>query len=220
MVAELMSKDSRSKFVVLNWWLVGLLVGAIVLIRVAPYLLERFAGFNIDPEATYPWNFVPVMAISLFGAARFAGRVWIWVVPLAGCLIGELGIYLLKGPEFVYLVLMPFVYGAYAVGIGLGLLLRRTERPMAFVAGSLGCGVLAEVVFFLMTNFGSWMLWHNQPPTNYTFDLSGLLTCYVAGLPFLYRSIASTLIYGVLLFGGYVAVRELRGVRGAVSAAE
>ena len=212
-----MIKGSRSKFLALNCWLVVVLVGAIALIRLAPYLLERFAGFNIDPTANYPWNFVPVMAISLFGAARFAGKIWMWVVPLAGCLLGELGIYLLKGQEFVFLILMPFVYGAYAVGIGLGLLLRKTERPLAFLAGGLGGGVLAEVVFFLMTNFGAWMLWHNLPPTNYTFDLSGLMTCYVAGLPFLYRSIAGTSIYGVLLFGGYVVVRELRGDRRAVT---
>ena len=78
--------------------------------------------------------------------------------------------------------------------------------------------MLAEIVFFLMTNFASWMLWHGQPPTNYTFDLSGLMTCYVAGVPFLYRSLAGTLIYGVLLFGGYAAVKELRGERGVVAA--
>ena len=55
-------------------------------------------------------------------------------------------------------------------------------------------GALVGVfIFYLITNFGEWT------GGNYGYDLSGLIECYVMGLPFLGNSLVSTLIFSSLI---------------------
>ena len=50
------------------------------------------------------------------------------------------------------------------------------------------------IVFFLLTNFGVWLL-----GDTYTDNFSGLLLCYTMGLPFLQNSLLSTLFLAFLI---------------------
>lgn len=195
--------NTRPNLLRLPVWLVAIFAGFIVLVRLAPYLLERFTGFEADPTSTYPWNFMPVMAICLFGGARFANRLWAWLIPLGAFLVSDCALWYLKGIDFAFGSHTPVVYGGFAIAIGLGFLLRKTSRPLPFVTGGLGLGVVGETIFFLISNGAVWLFSHGTPPMNYTFDLAGLLACLGMGVPFYLRGLASTLIYGTVLFGGY-----------------
>ena len=59
--------------------------------------------------------------------------------------------------------------------------------------GALG----GAVVFFLISNFGSWL----TPIFGYERSLEGLLQCYAAGVPFFRAMLVGDLIYVPLLFG-------------------
>jgi len=61
--------------------------------------------------------------------------------------------------------------------------------------------VSASVIFFALTNFGVWLL-----SGMYSHDVTGLLACYTAAIPFLQNSLAGALFYSAVLFGGMALV--------------
>jgi hypothetical protein len=65
-------------------------------------------------------------------------------------------------------------------------------------------GVVASVLFFLVTNFGTWALSGMYPHT-----LAGLGACYVAAIPFFQNTLAGDLFYAALLFGGFALAEHL-----------
>lgn len=63
----------------------------------------------------------------------------------------------------------------------------------------------SSVLFFVVTNFGVWAFDGLYPRT-----LEGLVVCYVAAIPFFANTLAGTLFYALLLFGGFaLAERKL-----------
>ena len=74
-----------------------------------------------------------------------------------------------------------------------GLLLRKSSAMPQVLATSL----LGSVLFFLVSNFGSWC-WDIGEA--YPRTLSGLMTCYIAGIPFYKMHLISTLAFSALLF--------------------
>ena len=55
------------------------------------------------------------------------------------------------------------------------------------------CGILGSVSFFIITNFGAWLV-HDM----YEKNLSGLIESYVLAIPFFRNTLISTLIYLIL----------------------
>ena len=155
-----------------QWILAAFLVASSVVVRFIPHL----------------WNFTPVLGAALFCGAVFP-RPWAFAVPVAAMLAGDL----LLGVEPINL------YGwiAVALSAGLGDLLRNRRRAGTVAAAS----VAASTLFFLISNFGVWMLGHDAawyPPT-----FQGLTACYAAGIPFYRNALAGDLLYTAILFGSY-----------------
>ncbi len=173
------------------WFLISIIV-YMVAMRIAPYVLQKF-GMSIDPSTTiYPWNFSPLTALCLFGAAYYSKRGMSYLVPLAALAISDVLIGLLAGSmAFAIHPTTPLVYGSFALTVTLGMWLR-SRRSILRVAST---GLAAETIFFLVTNFGVWAFQKTYPP-----DAAGLLTCYIAALPFFGRSLASTWFFSGLFF--------------------
>ncbi len=136
-------------------------------------------------------NFTPIAAMALFGGARLADRRLAFLVPLAALFLSDLVIGLHAG--------MPFVYGSFALIVGLGLRLRerRSALPIA------GAALAGSLLFFVVTNFGTWAVGGIYPRTP-----AGLAACYLAAIPFFGPTLAGDAIYTTLLFGGLaLAVR-------------
>lgn len=179
-----------------NLWSLGMVL-YILVIRLMPYLLE-LVGYSIHPATTvYPWNFSPVMAICLLSPVAFStSRVRSLLVPLGGMLLSDLVILALKGPEFALYRNQPVVYACFVLGVLIGGWLQQRRSFLRLV----GCGLFAELLFFAVTNLGVWWFQIGSPMAVYSADLSGLVTCYVAALPFFGRSLLSTAIYGSALY--------------------
>jgi len=175
----------------------GLIFGLIayaVLVRLVPYFLYQF-GMNISPQTTvWPWNFSPLGALCLFGAARFTERRWAFLVPAVVLLVSNLGIWALTGKAaWAFAPIVFVVLGCFLLTTTLGLWLRK-RRSVASVAGM---ALLAETIFFLVTNFAMWALGDGSL---YPHTLAGLGACYAAGIPFFRNSLIGMGVFGTVLF--------------------
>lgn len=141
------------------------------------------AALRIVP---HPMNFAPIGAIALFGGAYFSSKRAAVAVPLLSLVAGDI----FTG----FHRLIPYVYASFLVSVAIGLWLRRGKS-----ASRIGAAMLTGAVqFFLITNFGVWA----SSIGNYPNNLGGLATCYIAGLPLLWNTLAGDAFYVALLFGG------------------
>ncbi|MBI2104856.1 MAG: hypothetical protein HYT90_04655 [Candidatus Omnitrophica bacterium] len=145
----------------------------------------------------HPWNATPVMAIALFGGTYLSKR-WSIILPLAIVALSDL----LIGWHRT----IPFTWGAFALTGMLGWWLRRRLSAARILGGALA----GSLLFFLISNFGVWVLERLYPPT-----AAGLWACYAAGIPFFRATLLGDLVYTVALFGGYAAATALRPAREA-----
>lgn len=134
----------------------------------------------------HPPNFTPIASIALFGGAYFTGKKWAFAVPMLAMLASDL----LLGLHST----MIFVYGAFALTILIGFMLRDRVN----VATVAGASVGSSVIFFLVTNFGVWI-----SGTMYPHTISGLAACYTAAIPFFRSTLVSGLLFSGVLFGIY-----------------
>lgn len=143
-----------------------------------------------------PFNFSPIGAISLFGAAYFTRKSWAFIVPFVAMWVSDLilnnVIYSAYYEGFTWFA-NPFVYVGFALTVLIGFgLLKKVSLPTVAISALAG-----TIVFFLVTNFGSWL----AMPQLYSRDITGLTAAYAAGVPFLQNSLIGNLLYSGLLFG-------------------
>lgn len=133
----------------------------------------------------HPPNFTPIAAMALFSGAQFSDRRIALAVPLAALFIGDLII--------GFHITMPVVYGSFALVVGLGSWL----RPRPGILPLAGAVLAGSTLFFILTNFGVWVLLSSYPKT-----LAGLGACYTAAIPFFQNSLLGNAVYSTVLFGG------------------
>src|SRR5262249_21028064 len=139
----------------------------------------------------HPYNFAPIGALALFGGAQFADRRLALLVPLLALLLSDLvlGFYSEMG----------WIYGSFAVIVGIGRLLRDHRRVWPIAAAS----VSASLLFFAVTNFAVW-----YGSTEYAQSFAGLMACYAAGLPFFWNTLLGDGFYSLVLFGGFALLEN------------
>lgn len=139
----------------------------------------------------HPPNFVPLAAMALFSGAYLPDRRLALIIPLAALFVTDL----LLGLHAT----MAFVYLGFVLTVAIGFLLRRRRGLLR-----VGAAVLASAtVFFLLTNFGTWLVGGLYPLTG-----AGLAACYIAAIPFFQTSLLADLFYSALLFGGMAVVER------------
>ena len=142
------------------------------------------AGLRFIPHAP---NFVPIGALALFSGATLK-KHWSYILPISAMLFSDLII------GFYTLPIMAAVYISFIIMVFLGSLARKNRQ-----IGRLAILTLTgSITFFLATNFAVWAF-----TPMYTQDLSGLINCYTAALPFFRNTILSDLFYVGALFGSY-----------------
>ena len=135
-------------------------------------------------------QFTPLGAALLYFGARVPRkRMW---VPMAALIAAD--VYLTKVTYTYPLKADHLVTWAWYAGVILlgGALLSRQVSPVRVVAGSL----TASIAFFVLSNLAVWAVWHMYAKT-----LGGLVTAYVAAIPFFRNQVLADLLFAAVLFG-------------------
>lgn len=127
----------------------------------------------------HPSNFTAVGAVVVLGSMLLNSKFKVGISSLVALLISDL----ILGVHQT----MPFTYGAVVLSV----LILGAFKPKASWAHLGIYGLVSSLIFFLVTNFGFWML----PNAYYTQDFSGLIQAYVAGIPFFKMELLGTLFY-------------------------
>jgi hypothetical protein len=147
----------------------------------------------------HPANFAPIGGMALFGAAYYSKRYWVFVIPIVSMWLADLVlnnvVYARYFDHFVWFYQgFYWTYVAFIL-IGLiGFLTLKKIRIQNLILASLS----ASIVFFLLSNFGVWASTNMYPK-----NISGLIACYTAGLPFFKNTIMGDLVYTGVLFGAF-----------------
>ena len=134
----------------------------------------------------HPANVTPVAAMALFGGAMFSNRIIALVVTFAAMLLSDM----LLGFHST----MWAVYLSFGITVLIGSFIQN-ERSMVKTAAA---SIISSVLFFLVTNFAVW-----YSDVFYPQNFSGLMSSYVAGLPFFRNTLLGDLFFTAVLFGGY-----------------
>src|SRR5208282_2140901 len=174
------------------------------------YLFVIFAILARMPFMPHPWNFTPVAAALLYFGAR-GSRRQLWV-PFA--LLAASDVILTKfvySYQFSWDHFVTWVW--YAAILFLGSQLRENSNWLRVG----GAALASSISFFAVSNFAVWACWNMYPKT-----LSGLMTCYAAGLPFFRRGLAGDMLFTAVMFGlpaiAAVVGRSLHKPQGAAAA--
>ena len=145
--------------------------------------LGLVALLSLSRLIPHPPNFTPILGMAVFSGAIISKRFIAYLVPLLAMLLSDL--------YLGFHASMPIIYFSLAICVLIGTFIEaRVTILNSFLSISLG--VLA---FFLITNF---MVWYGSGM--YEHSISGLLTCYFMGLPFVQNTFISSILYGMGAF--------------------
>ncbi len=136
-------------------------------------------------------NVAPIGAMALFGGA-YLNKKYALIIPLVAMFISDIFL--------GFHATMPFVYGSFLI-IGLvGMWLKKRKSIQTIIGASL----FSSFLFFVVTNFGVWIVGDLYPKT-----LSGFVKCYIYALPFFRNTIIGDLFYVGLFFASYELILSL-----------
>jgi hypothetical protein len=134
----------------------------------------------------HPPNITPVGSSSLFAGARING----WMAYLLPILVMAVSDPFVGG----YTRATPVIYLSFLISVWIGRRVASSDSPLRIGSACL----LSSFQFFLLTNFATWMF-----GTFYAKSISGLVTCYVAALPFFGYTVLGDLFFTAAIFGIY-----------------
>lgn len=152
----------------------------------------------------HAYNFTPLGAIALFGAAYFTEKKWALLIPLAAFFISDLILNNVMYSAFYdgftwFTGGFLYIYGSIAMIVVAGYyILKKVTVPRV-----IGGAFAASVIFFIVSNFGVWL---SSPM--YPLTAEGLIACYTAAIPFFHNTLAGDLVYSGVLFGGYEWIKS------------
>jgi hypothetical protein len=136
-------------------------------------------------------NFTATIALVMFTGYLIQNRLLSILIVLTSQVVSDLylGIY----------SSMIFVYAAYISIVLLSPIIMNKINTKSVIFSS----VISPSIFFIISNFGVWLT-----GSMYTFNLSGLITCYVAGIPFFDESLISTILFALTIFSIMKLIRK------------
>jgi len=156
---------------------------------ISPVLIIFFAA--ILRLLPHPPNFAPIAAMALFGGF-YLNKKYALVVPLIALFVSDLFL--------GFHNTMVFVYGSFLLTGIVGILFKKYGKVQYIFAAAL----FSSILFFLITNFGVWLMWNFYPK-----NFSGLSECYIAAIPFFRNTVLGDLFYATLFFGSFEVAKNL-----------
>lgn len=141
---------------------------------------------SISRLIPHPPNFTPILSMALFGGAMIDNKKIAYLFPLLAMLLSDAIIGFHSGMWAVYLTLAAIAF------LGSVMIKKSTVKNIVLTS------IFSSVLFFVTTNFSSWLLWDMYPK-----NISGLLLAYEAAIPFYANTLISTLLFSSVLFGAF-----------------
>jgi len=172
----------------------------LTLILLLTGIFFRVLRVDLAPE-TLP-NFSPLMAAALCGAVFIPG--WLgFMVPVAALLVSDALLNVHYGVPVVSSQLLWTLPG-YLIAVGLGWMIRERRGGISTI---LGGTLVASVLFYLITNTGSW-LGLAAYPQNFTGWIQSL-TSGLPGYPPTWVFFRNSLVSDLLFAAFFVAVERV-----------
>ncbi|MDX2046823.1 MAG: DUF6580 family putative transport protein [Chitinophagaceae bacterium] len=151
-----------------------------------------------------PFGFAPQIAMAVFGGAVIRNRMLAFALPLLSMLVSDLLYHLLylngmsRIPGFYSGQLTNYIL--FALLTVIGFFIKRLTVVRIFAAS-----LIAPTVYFLLSNF---LVWINGGGFIRPKTFQGLMQCYQDALPFYRNSLAASVFFCAVLFGGYYLVKN------------
>ncbi len=149
-------------------------------------------------------NFTPIGAMALFGGAYFNTTSRAFILPLLTLFFSDVLLMQFRYSNHVSGILYEgwyWTYGAFALMVLVG----KYINTKVSIGSVLGGSLIAALLHWLITDFGVWAAGGRNMLTGlpYTKDISGLITCYIAAIPYFKNLLLSNILYSAILFGGF-----------------
>ena len=143
----------------------------------------------------HPPNFTPVIALGILSVTLFKSRLSQFGLPLLIMFFTDLFL--------GFHSLIPFVYTGIALAGLTGYILKKQSS----IINGIGCSLLSSIIFFVVSNFGVWIT-----SSFYAKSLTGLISCYIAAIPFFHNTVLSTslIVIGILYLEKYFFKHTLK----------
>jgi hypothetical protein len=132
-------------------------------------------------------NISPIMAISLFAGAYIDDKRFAFGIPLLSMFLSDLFI--------GFHPAMIAVYGSLVLVVAFGILLKNRVS----VKNTILSAISGSVVFFVLTNFASWLI----DPMYMPLSIESIVRCYNLAIPFFRNSLIGDMVFTGVLFGAY-----------------
>jgi hypothetical protein len=146
-------------------------------------------------------NLTPIAAMALFAGTYIDKKQYAFAIPLAAMVASDLVIGLHAN--------ILAVYAGFSITVLIGMAIRKRVNVGSVVVASL----ISAVVFFLITNFSSWLVDRLYPHPMYPQTFAGLLECYgmglaffrdfTQGISFFLNDFIGTLFYSAVFYGAF-----------------
>jgi hypothetical protein len=143
-------------------------------------------------------NVTPLGGSCLFAGSRVSG-IWAYLLPLAVMIATDPFVGHAGGAHGGYTWASPVIYGCFLLNIWIGRRMLRSVTPMRVGIAAFAC----SLQFFVLTVFASWAVGVAQHSAFFAPGFAGLMSNYVAALPFWGRTLAGDLLFSGALFGMY-----------------
>ena len=153
----------------------------------------------------HPSNFTAIGAMTLFGSAYYSKKYFAFLAPLIAMWLSDLAInnviYAEYYENFVWFQSFQ-LYSFLSITLIaiLGFVLFKKVSIKNIAIGTL----LAPTLFFIVSNFGSWM----SPMALFPKTFDGLIQTYAAGIPFYRNNIMGTMVFSIVMFGVYYLITQ------------
>lgn len=172
----------------------------------------------------HPFNFTPLVAMSIFGVYQCKGKWYSFLLPLVAIFFSDVLVNVfvqntyLDSPFAYFTTATPYVGYVTLLLIGcLGLIMKNAKATTVTLYSLIG-----SLVFYLVTNTSAWIV---DPANLYSNDLAGLAQCLYAGIPFykneitgsfFLNQIAGDLFFNGVLFGMFaLATNKIKSLQTA-----
>jgi hypothetical protein len=149
-------------------------------------------------------NVTALAAIAIFGGATLRNSLTAVLIPITAIFFSDLIINNVFYAEYydgfvLFGASAGWIYAAFILMTVLAHFSIKSFKSLPIVSTT----VLSTILFFGLTNFGSWLY-----SPFYTQDLGGLMLAFEAGIPFVLNSLLSNLFFVGIFFYGYSLATE------------